>query len=265
MKSARNVIAVVECLAADGPLGLSELARRTGIAKSTVQRCIETLADVGWIGPASADPSARVAWALTERFAALMPSGTSDLVELARPVASELSQRTGEAVHLVALDGTDVVLMDRIAGPGPIQVVIPIGFRVPAYAAATGKAMLAALPEGGVSDHLPDRLRPLTPTTVTTRSALLGELAGVRERGWATNSGEWDASIVAVAAAILAPGTESDGDPVLAAISVSSTPHRLPPERIPSIAAAVVDAAAGIDALVRARRIDRSAISPTFD
>lgn len=236
MKSAANVIAVVEALATGGPAGLGELSRRTAIAKSTVQRCLATLADAGWITATGiAEHGGITAWELSDRFAELTaPARLSRLAERARPVLAELARTTGDAVHLATLDGTDVVLVDRVAGAGIVQIVLPAGFRVPAYAAATGKAMLAALPAGDRDRHLPPRLSSITPATVATRAALDHELDLIAARGWATNLGEWEPTVAAVAAAV------HSGDRPIAAVSVSTTPPRLPPERLEHLAAAVV-------------------------
>ncbi|MEM1334820.1 MAG: IclR family transcriptional regulator [Actinomycetota bacterium] len=242
MKSARNVIDVVELLAGDGPLGLSELARRSEIPKSTVQRCIDTLVDAGWIESAH-DPrhGTRTAWALTAHVAGLGPPGPVDLVGVARPVAARLAAELGDAVHVVGLDGTDVVLLERLDGDGPVRVVLPVGFRVPAHAAATGKAMLAHLPDELVGRHLPARLRALTDATITTRSMLFEELATIRARGWATNHGEWEPSVVAVAAPILRRDAGSVS--VLGALSVSATPQRWEAGRMDAVGVAVRGAA----------------------
>jgi IclR family acetate operon transcriptional repressor len=242
MKSAHNVLSVVEELAAAGPLGVGELARRTGIAKSTVQRCLDTLATAGWIElAADARPGGLTTWTLSARFAELgRPVSLERFVERARPRLESLAATVGESVHLVMLDGTDVALLDRVPGPGVVQIVLPEGFRVPAYAAATGKAMLAALDPSELAAHLPDRLRRLTASTVRTRAELDAELAMVRARGWATNTGEWEPSVVAVAA----PVRRADLPPL--AVSVSSTPQRLPPDRTDDIARALLAAARSI-------------------
>ena len=218
-----------------------------------MQRCLDTLFGAGWID-AAPDPAtgARSAWTLSERVGRLGPADSFDLVELARPITAGLSASTGEAVHLVALDGSDVVLLDRTQGSGPVQVVVPAGHRVPAYAAATGKAMLAALAPADRDRHLPSRLQPLTSQTITTRSALRAELDEIRARSWAANQGEWESSVAAVAAAIVTD------DAVVGALSVSSTPDRLPADRIAQIAPRVVSAAREIATIIARRTITSS-------
>ena len=227
MRSVLNALEVVERLGRDGPLGVGELARRTGLAKSTAQRCLDTLATAGWIERASGDAADVTGsrWQLSDRFRTITSDPLAALVARARPVLAELATQVGESVHLVRLDGTDVELLHREAGPGFIQVVIPDGFRVPAYAAATGKAMLAALDPVELGDHLPDHLRELTPATVASRRRLDDELDVLRSRGYAENDGEWNESVAAIAASVTVVGRP------IAAVSISGTPGSLDASR----------------------------------
>jgi IclR family acetate operon transcriptional repressor len=244
MKAVLNALKVVEELADAGESGVSELARRTGVAKSTVQRCLLTLADAGWIvavGPATDAGGTR--WRLSpavHRLAA--PTDLLDLRALAQPALLELRDAIGETVHLTMLEGRHVVLLDRVAGVGPVQVVLPIGHRVPAHAGATGKAILSALPAADLDALLTEPLEALTERTIVDPDALRRELARIRRVGWATNSGEWDRGIVAVAASIVVGGRP------VGAVSVSTIPDRLPARRIDVVGPEVVRAARGIAA-----------------
>ncbi|MEO1055583.1 MAG: IclR family transcriptional regulator [Actinomycetota bacterium] len=247
MKSVRNAIVIVESLATGGPAGVGELARRTGIAKSTVQRCLETLAEAGWIsGRASTSSGGRTAWDLSSRLRQLTTQrGPIELLAAAQSVMLDLRDRTGDAVHLVVLDGLDVVLLDRVTSPGPVQLVIPVGYRVPAYAAATGKAMLTVMDVDERNRHLPERLSPLTEATLADRERLDAQLVEIERRGYAANVGEWDDAVAAVAAAVVV-----DGQPI-AALSVSSTPARLT-DRVDAVGEQVVAAAATLSHAVAA-------------
>ncbi|MFN3219962.1 MAG: IclR family transcriptional regulator [Acidimicrobiales bacterium] len=249
MKSVVNAIKVVEELATGGDNGVGELARRTGIPKSTVQRCLDTLHAQDWIERVPGDdPRVPTTWRLSSRLAMLAGGDdTEAFVTLARPFIERLRDESEESVHLAALEGADIVLLERVPGPGAIQIVLPLGHRVPAYAAATGKAILACLDDTELAAHLPDRLDALTASTITSRRTLLRELSAVRARGWATNVGEWERSVVAVAAAVVV-----DGRP-RAAVSVSTTPDRLPPERLDAVGRQVVATADAIAGAARNR------------
>jgi IclR family acetate operon transcriptional repressor len=224
MRSVAVTLGIVEAVARSGPIGVSDLARQLALPKSTAQRALLAAADAGWLVAGAAEPTR---WTLAPRLLTLFPAGVApDLREAARAHLCGLRDATGDAVHLVVRDGTDVVLLERLTGTHPVQVVVPVGFRVPLHAGASGKAILAAMPTGQSPIAATAALARLTELTVTSHEALADELADIRAVGYATNAGEWDTSVVAVAAAIVT----ADGV-VHGAVSVSSTPARLGAER----------------------------------
>ncbi|MEM9565437.1 MAG: IclR family transcriptional regulator [Actinomycetota bacterium] len=238
MKSADNTLRIVEAIAAadEGGVGLRELVRRTGIAKSTVHRSLMTLRDRRWIESGPDGGSWRVSTRLRSLLGAVGPTRLRAAAELAM---ERLAAETGESVHLVVAVDDQVELIHRVEGSNPVQVVLPLGRRVPIGGGATGKALLAA----GVP--MPERLPRLTPATITDRRRLADELEQIRTRGWATNRGEWHPSIGAVAAAIVADGI------AVGALSVSTTVDRLDAEHERSFGSSVVAAAADVAAALR--------------
>jgi IclR family transcriptional regulator, acetate operon repressor len=231
---------LIEEIARHGPIGVSELARRTGLPKSTVQRAVLAAADAGWLRSGQPDDTR---WTVAVRLLHTLPRGVMpDLRSAAQPHLAALRDATADAVHLVVRDGADVVLLDRLAGGHPVQVVVPLGYRVPLHAGATGKAILAATDPADLDRILPAQLAALTATTIVHRDALMAQLATIRDQGYATNAGEWDQSVAAVAAAITTP-TAGDHPDVWGAISVSTTPSRLTPQRVQQVARLVIAAA----------------------
>ncbi|MEM9131969.1 MAG: IclR family transcriptional regulator [Actinomycetota bacterium] len=239
MKSVENALRVFELLAeSERGIGVSELSRRSGVAKSTVQRCLITLRDAGWIEQPTNGPDGR--WMTANRLTRLLLKVSDDrLLTAARPIMAELAGVTGDSVHLVRLDDGEVELLDRAAGTHPIQVLFPLGRRVPAHAGATGKVLLAA--GAGVVPKL-DRL---TESTIINPEAFEAELDRIRQRGWAINWGEWHPEIAAVASAI------AFGGRAVGALSVSGPISRLTPSRLEEIGPLVAAAASQI-----ARAID---------
>ena len=98
-----------------------------------------------------------------------------DVRKLAAPYMRTLADQTGETVHLSVLDGFDVVYVDKIDSPQPIRAYSMIGGRAPAYAVATGKALLAYQSDGYVERYA-DQLQRHTPATIVTMP-LLGRAA----------------------------------------------------------------------------------------
>src|SRR5262245_60272422 len=95
---------VLEEVAQLQPVGVSELARSTGMPKSTVQRCLLTLQYVGWLR--MVDPT-RAKWGVTTKplGIGLRAAGEEGLREAAQPFLDELRTVTSETVHLAVRDG----------------------------------------------------------------------------------------------------------------------------------------------------------------
>jgi IclR family transcriptional regulator, KDG regulon repressor len=219
----------------DREFGVTQLARRLGLAPSTVHRLVSTLTDEALLerGPGG---RYRLGLQMYELGVAVLPN--LDLHEAARPVLAHLRHSTAETVHMGVLDYLDVVYVERLESPQTLRVFDHIGHRYPAHSSASGKVLLAHLPVDVLEVRLLD-WRPvrLTPRTITQRAALLAELRRVAEQGWAQNLEE---SAVG-AASVAAPVRAEDGE-VLAAISVVepvSRSHRV----LPRHRAAVIEAA----------------------
>lgn len=243
MKSVRLALQVIEAVADQGPVGVSELARHFDVPKSTAQRSLAVLADLGWIRPAQ--DSATTQWVLTTK--ALTVGGTvadrHGLRAAALPVMRELSQRTRETIHLTVPEGREIVLVEKVDSTLPVRTVSWVGGRVPIYAASAGKAMLAHMAPDEVEQLLAGELSAMTDRTVTDLEVLQAELAEVRRRGWALNVGQWRDDVAAIGAAVL----DGDGRPV-AAVSISTPASRLPEERWDEYGQLVVDATRRVSA-----------------
>lgn len=219
----------------DRQLGVSELARRLGLAVSTVHRLISTLTDEGLLerGPTG---RYRLGLQMYELGVTVFPD--LDLHDAALPVLAALRQATGQSVQMGVLDGPDVVFIERLEGPETVSVFRRAGHRVPAHATSTGKVLLAHLPPPERADWLRD-WQPvrLTPYTITDRWVLLTQLQQIAERGWARNVEE---SVVG-AASVGAPVRDGNGA-VIAAISVvgpvTRARHWLPKHQVAVVAAA---------------------------
>lgn len=224
----------------DRELGVTELARRLGLGKSTVHRLLATLTAESLLERGSAPGTYRLGLALYELGAAV--STHVDLHEAARPVLASLRNATGETVHVAVLDGLEVVHVERLESPHALRIFSVVGHRLPAHCTSTGKVLLAALSP----DELAERLDGWEPTrrtarTVASREALLVELARVTERGWAENVEESEIGVGSVGA----PVRGADGT-VVAAVSVAGPIVRLKGPSLRGFAAAVVEAGAAI-------------------
>jgi len=220
LRSVANALRLIEELArADEPRGVTELARRLGVAPASAHRMLATLVAAGFarrevdrryrLGPAVARIAAR--------------RGPPPLLrDVARPVLRWLAESSGQTAHLAILDGTFVVSVDhvRLASGSPDRGHA-VGARVPAHATAVGLALLAHHP-AAVEAVLAAGLERWTARTIVDAATLRRRLAEVRRRGYAVNDRGWLPGTAGVAAAILL----SDGTAV-ASIGISGPADRV--------------------------------------
>ncbi|WP_103380596.1 IclR family transcriptional regulator [Pseudonocardia dioxanivorans] len=238
LTSVRNAARLLkEFSRTDRELGVSELARRLGLATSTVHRLLATLAAERLLDRGARPGSYRLGLAMFDLGAAVAP--TPDLQEAALPVMAVLRQTTGETVQLAVLDGLESVYVDRLESPHTVRIFSRVGTRLPAPTTATGKTLLAALAPRDLDDRLrewrPERATPYSIVDVDTLRARLREIA---DRGWAENREESRVGVVSVAA----PVRGADGG-VIAALSVAAPTTRATPSAQRRVREAVVDAA----------------------
>lgn len=183
------------------PCRVSELAEELGIARSNAHRTLQTLIECGWAVQDEATSAYRPGVRLIEMGA--LVEGASDLRTRLRPVLAKLAVASGETIHLAALDGAEIVYLDKFDSPLPVAAYSRVGGRAPAYCVASGKALLAAMDErtAELRTRL-GRLVPHTPNTITDVAALEAELARSRERGWAENREEWRLGVCGLGAPV---------------------------------------------------------------
>lgn len=233
---------LIEALAlSDEPRGVTDLAAELGLTKSNVHRLLATLIAQGYVR--QVPPQSR--YALTTRIWELGSHviRRMDLTQIARPAMSRLAEQTGETVHLSVLDGSDVVYLDKIESAHHIRAHTSVGARAPAYTVATGKAMLAQMPDDYL-DRFEGRMVRYTDTTRTTLAELREDIRLAREQGYAVvPEGEWREGIAACACAILNRSGELAG-----AIGMSGPDSRIKRKQLRDIAPQVLEAAHAISA-----------------
>jgi DNA-binding IclR family transcriptional regulator len=216
-------LGVLELLVARGALTLADLARELELPKSTLHRVCSILVDRSWI---VRDDAGRF-----ELGIRALASGSQTyqlpIVVAYRSVAAELLTMHDETVCLAAVDGDDSVLVAVEETTQPVRFVTHPGKRVPAFASASGRVLLASRsPENLVGDY---GGRPLV-TPTGRRLAGLAELRSildeVRRQGYAENDEETAAGLYAVAV----PITNGQGV-VLAALTICTPTARTTPER----------------------------------
>ncbi|HEY7994527.1 MAG TPA: IclR family transcriptional regulator [Candidatus Eremiobacteraceae bacterium] len=185
------------------PLGVSELARRLEMGKSTVYGLVTTLHDVGAIEAADGAKRYRIGRGLTAL--AMRSVARQDVRSAARPHLERLAAETEQTTFL-GLVGTDsVTILDLVHGRPAMAVSAPVGSSIPLLAGAVGKAVLAAWePRRRARFIAHTELPRFTPQSVTDRSAYTRAVDETERRGVALDVDEYVDGMRAAAAAVVA-------------------------------------------------------------
>ncbi len=218
-------------------VGPAEIAKTLGLHKSTIHRLLTVLARHSLVTKTTENGTYRLGLRLFDwgnRAVARL-----DLRQLAQPVLQRLTVDTGECSHVCVLDQDEMVSVAFAESPRTVRTPMTLGRRTPLHCTSVGKAMLAFLPDGTVDDLLDGRpARAYTRHTLTSRSAIVAHLAGVRQKGYAVDDEEIEEGLRCVAA----PVRNYCGN-VVASISVAGPAFRIPKDRIPALARSVTAAA----------------------
>jgi IclR family acetate operon transcriptional repressor len=222
-----------------GAAGVTELARRLGLHKSTASRLLATLEKRGLVE--QDDETGKYRLGLVVIRLAERAERTLDLRGLSMPELERLARLTHETTGLGVIDGDQLLTVAQVDGPNLIAVGDWTGRATPLHCVASGKVLLAALAEREVVRIVKRGLPRYTDRTIVDLEPLLEELARIRRRGYATAIGEFEQGLNAVAA----PVYDARGQ-VIAAVDIWGPVFRLTPRRIPELAAQVRESAAAI-------------------
>ncbi|MEU6018757.1 IclR family transcriptional regulator [Streptomyces sp. NPDC047515] len=170
-------------------LTVSQAAGLLSVGRSTAHRVLSTLEGRGF---ATRDSSGRGYAAGPELVRLGRPAGFGTTVrERLAAVLEDAVRRTGETVQSAALIGDRIVITDGRESPHPVRVVLETCRTYPVHATSGGKLLLSRMTTEQVRALCPqEELSAITPNTLTSRSALLAELDGIRARGYALSRGE---------------------------------------------------------------------------
>jgi DNA-binding IclR family transcriptional regulator len=218
--SVRHAIEILRNFSSEAPLlGITDIASRVGLHKSSVSRLVATLEEDDLV---ERDPSTR-----RIRLGRGLLSLTAPLLESVRfvdatlPQLSELAQRSGETISLSVWDGSGAVNLKQVLGGKAVKHYATPGSRNPAHATAAGKLLLAFAPDEIIERTLARNLIRFTPRTLCSRTGILAEIATIRRQGYALNEGELALDVGAVAAP-----ARNDKGAVVAAITATVPMYR---------------------------------------
>jgi DNA-binding IclR family transcriptional regulator len=245
VQSIERAFAVLGALA-DGPVGVTDVAARVELPKSTVARLLGSLAREGAVEQVPGESRYRLGERLALLTAGVRP--TRGLVATARPHLVELARITGEAAGLSVPDGSTMHYVDQVESANPVQVRDWTGTRIPMHAVSSGQVVLANMSPALLDRLLSQPLERFTSRTLTDVNALEARLHDVKRDGFAWAREEYAEGITSIAA----PIAGSEGE-VVAAVHVHGPSYRFPGNGSQAdVERGVVETAARISSRVRA-------------
>jgi len=219
-----RAIGLLEVLAEEPGLGITELAERTGNTKSLVFRLLHTLEQRGYVHK---DPQTRT-FGLGYRtlFLADHTHRQSRLLGVADPFLDRLAEAARENVLLSVREGLASVCVAHREAPQPLRLYAQVGRSVPLHVGGGPKVLLAHAPAEVQRAVLTGALARYTAQSITDPETLARTLAEIRRTGSTVSIGELDADIFSIAA----PVRNHSGE-VVAALSIAGPVSRLNPKR----------------------------------
>jgi len=227
-------------------MNLAEVAEAAGINKSSAQRMIHTLEELGYVRK---HPQTK-RFQLTPRVMEIGYNylAADTLVDVANPFLAELAQITGETTNLTEPEGLEMVYVARFAAPKFIPIHMPIGSRIPMYCTGSGRAYLSALGDDEVHAALAaSELKRHTQQTLTSLEEIYAQIEATRRKGYAINNEELFLGDMTIAAPIVG----SQGQPVAAVHVVAPTSRWSLEEAERKLAPAVIECARAIRTSIR--------------
>ena len=209
-------------------IGVTALAARVGLHKSTCFGLLHTLQNLGYIqqNPDNGRYSLGIkSFELGQRYIQ-----GQDLRAIAAPYLRQLMESTQETVHLVLLEGARAIYIDKVEGPHSMTISSRVGKEARMHCSGVGKILLAYLPDSMYKVAI-DKLEMSrnTDRTITDKRLLIEHLRLIREQGYAVDDEEIEIGLCCIAAPIF-----NSKNQVIAAISISGPNARLMRERFSS-------------------------------
>ena len=220
-------------------MGISALAPRLGLAKSTVHRLATTLVEYDILEQNRETGKYRLGLALFEL--GTLVRRKMDTASESRAQMYSLAEMTGETVQLAVLDHQSVLYIRILESRQAVRMSTIVGSRAPAHCTSVGKILLAHQPSEVLQQIIDNGLKRYTPATVTDPAQLTEELAVARAKGYAIDDEEIEVGLRCVAAPI-----RNHSGRVIAAISVAAPVQRMTKKNVQTTAPMVVAAAEAI-------------------
>jgi len=237
IQSIDTSFAIVTALRKANGAGVTELAEKTDLSKSSVHKHLRSLIKHGCVVKEGEEYRLGLRYLDLGAHVRSQYPGSTEIRHKLRDLAAE----TGESAQFAVEERGHAVVLHRDVSHSGVYSRGREGRRFPIHQTAAGKAILSQYSDQWVREVV-DRygLPAATPQTISDEAALFDELAEIRDRGVAFNSEESTEGLRSVAV----PVTGADGD-VLGAVAVAGPTHRLTGDRfnqeLPNLVRSVVN------------------------
>ena len=210
-------------------IGITEIAARLNIDKSSASRILKTLANYGYADQSDSTRRYRLGPRVVQLGQRLLKE--TPLRDQAKPFLSQLVRETNECAHLAILSQGRAFYLDQAESSASLRVSAGVGTLAPLHCTALGKILLAFSDE-----PIPAELETYTPRTITDPETLRVHLEQTRRQGYATDDEEYDYGVRCVAGPVYDVNKELVG-----AMGISGPVGRVTLERILELAEIVMD------------------------
>ncbi len=220
--SVGRVFGIVEELAKEPDLGLSELSKRIGMSKSTIFRFLQTMKSLGYVNQDTESERYSLTLKLFQVGSKVL--NIRDITTIANRYMQDLSSRTSETVHLAILDkeSKSIIYIHKINSDHSQAMLSRIGNKAPVHCTGLGKLLLAFSPDEVIEEILEGmEYKLLTPFTISNEKDLLKELERIRTQSYSEDVGEREENLYCMAVPIMNRFNE-----VIAGLSITWTEFR---------------------------------------
>jgi len=224
VRAIEHTLAILEELYEADGARVTDLAERLELSKSAVHSHLNTLESMGYVEKRGVEYDVGLQFLTFGGYV----RDKNRFFQFAREGADELSQETDELVAVSTEREGENLYLYQVRGADAVSVDSHVGSRLSLHCTATGKAILAALPDDRVDEIVEtEGLQPATDRTLTSRGALDEELEAISERGVAFDREERIEGMRGVGASVV----HREDDRVLGAIGVTGPVNRMSGER----------------------------------
>jgi IclR family transcriptional regulator, KDG regulon repressor len=244
--SIQKAIRIIETFSEDDILqSIQELSEKTGYAKTTVFRIVQTLVHEGWMIQDFYSKRYGLGYGLLgyEKLVMVQES----LIKICDPIMRRLRDELNETVTLVIIERDHGRCIHKIESEHHIKLISKVGKTIPLYAGATAKCILAFQDKNYIENYLDKTvLEEFTEYTIVDKSKLMKELRKIKDRGYAESESEVDKDTFTVSAPVFTKGISAIG-----CISVSCPKYRYNEEIEQKMVSLTLEAVGEINRKVR--------------